>query len=77
MLKTLPMWSNVQPQLQPHRRCGVPFLPPNQLSVPNLDPKSSSYHTQTTTQPVFGLAFASSSTCSPSPSPSPNTIEYA
>src|ERR1019366_5434901 len=38
--------------LTPRRR-GAPCLPPNQLSVPNLDPKSRSHHTQTLTQPIL------------------------
>src|ERR1017187_9707909 len=43
-----------------HTRCSsppasvvCPCLPPNQLSVPNLDPKSRPHHTQTLTQPIL------------------------
>src|SRR5271166_2439992 len=34
-------------------RRGVPCLPPNKRSVPNLGPKSRSHHTQTLTQPIL------------------------
>ena len=52
-----------------HTRCSsppasvvCPCLPPNQLSVPNLDPKSRPHHTQTLTQPILA---------SPLPAPVP------
>jgi hypothetical protein len=35
------------------RRRAAPCLPLNQLSVPDLDPKSGSHHTQTLTQPIL------------------------
>src|SRR5271169_2645222 len=61
--------------LTTRRRC-VPFLPLNQLSVPNPGSTSAllphaNYHP---TNP--GLALAGSSSCSPSFSHNPNTIEY-
>jgi integrase len=58
------------------RRC-VPFLPPSQLSVPNLGSKPPSYHTHTLTTPILASLLPASAAVPQASLLTPNTIAYA